>query len=72
MTFYNNIYNGSYTEMSISTHRLLDFMDFNSYQSIVYSACDILIRLMVEDSEYAIPKLVEVNPQTPTLERGCP
>jgi hypothetical protein len=32
-------------------------MDFNSYQSIVYSACDILIRLMVEDSEYTIPKL---------------
>ena len=40
-------------------------MDFNSYQSIVYSACDILIRLMVEDSEYTIPKLVEVNPLPP-------
>jgi hypothetical protein len=47
-------------------------MEFNSNQSIVYSASDILIRLMVDDSEYAIPKLVEVNPQTPTLGRGCP
>ena len=72
MTLYYNVYNGSYTEVSISTIRLLDFMEFNSNQSIVYSACDILIRLMVEDSEYAIPKLVEVNPQTPTLGRGCP
>jgi hypothetical protein len=72
MTFYYNVYNGSYTEMSISTNRLLDFMDFNSNQNIVYSACDILIRLMVENSEYAIPKLVEMNPQTPTLGRGCP
>jgi hypothetical protein len=58
--------------MSISMNRLLDFMDFNSNQNIVYSACDILIRLMVENSEYAIPKLVEMNPQTPTLGRGCP
>jgi hypothetical protein len=72
MTFYYNVYNGSYTEMSISMNRLLDFMDFNSNQNIVYSACDILIRLMVENSEYAIPKLVEMNPQTPTLGRGCP
>ena len=40
-------------------------MHFNSYQSIVYSACDILILLMVEDSEYTIPKLVEVNPPDP-------
>ena len=65
MTFYNNIpvYNVSYTEVSISTNRLLDFMDFKSYQSIVYSACDILIRLMVEGSEYTIPKLVEVSKQ---------
>jgi hypothetical protein len=56
MTFYNNIpvYNVSYTEVSISTNRLLDFMDFNSYQNIVYSACDILIRLMVEDSDFPI------------------
>ena len=65
MTFYNNICNGSYTEVSISTNRLLYFMHFNSYQSIVYSACDILILLMVEDSEYTIPKLVEVNPPDP-------
>jgi len=72
MTFYYNIYNGSNTEVSISTNRLLDFMDFNSNKSIVYSAYDILIRLMVENTEYAIPKLVEVNPQTPTLGRGCP
>jgi hypothetical protein len=63
MTCYYNVYNGSYTEVSISANRLLDFMDFNSNQSIVYSACDILIRLMAEDSEYAIPKLVEVNPR---------
>jgi hypothetical protein len=47
--------------VSISTNRLVDFMEFNSNQSIVYSACDILIRLMVDNSEYAIPKLVEVN-----------
>ena len=59
MIFYYNVYNGSYTEMSISTNRLLDLI---SNQSIVYSACDMLILLMVEDSEYAIPKLVEVNP----------
>jgi hypothetical protein len=72
MTLYYNVYNGSYTEVSISTNRLLDFMEFNSNQGIVYSACDILIRLMVENSEYAIPKLVEVNPQTTTLGRGCP
>ena len=72
MTFNYNVYNESYTNVSISTNRLLDFMEFNSNQSIVYSACDILIRLMVEDSEYAIPKLVEVNPQTPTLGIGCP
>ena len=72
MTFYYNVYNRSYTEVSISTNRLLYFMDLNSNQRIVYSACDILIRLMVGDSEYAIPKLVEMNPQTPTLGRGCP
>ena len=39
-------------------------MDFNSYQSIVYSTCDILIRLMVEDSEYTIPKLMEDSEYT--------
>ena len=55
--------------MSISTNRLLYFMDFNSYQSIVYSACDILIRLMVEDSEYTIPTLVEVNPPDPNTRK---
>jgi len=66
MTFYNNIYNWSYMEVSISTNRLLDFI---SYQSIVYSACDILIRLMVEDSEYTIPKLVEVNPPDPNTRK---
>ena len=69
MIFYYNVYNGSYTEMSISTNRLLDFMDFNSNQSIVYSACDMLILLMVEDSEYAIPKLVEVNPPDPNTRK---
>lgn len=45
--------------MSISTNRLLDIMDFNSNQNIVYSACDTLILfcLVVEDSEYVIPKI---------------
>jgi hypothetical protein len=37
MTFYYNVYNGRYTDASISTNRLLDFMDFNSNQRIVYS-----------------------------------
>ena len=60
------------TRKCLHLRKDLDFVDFNSNQSIVYSACDILIRLRVEDSEYVIPKLVEVNPQTPTLGRGCP